>query len=72
MAQTSNGAITSPQIIDLPLEIPQADLEQARQQSFGARINLVLPKGNNQVAAGLWDGTARVGSFISRRMDFES
>jgi VWFA-related protein len=68
----SRGELSRPQFMDVPLQIPDADLAAARQQYFGARVNLRLPPGPQKVAIGLWDETAAMGSFISRDIDVGS
>ncbi|HVR28505.1 MAG TPA: hypothetical protein VMS86_03130, partial [Thermoanaerobaculia bacterium] len=68
----SRGELSRPQFMDLPLQIPDAELETARGQHFGARVNLRLPPGPQQVAIGLWDEAAQSGSFISREIDVGS
>ena len=65
----SRGELSRPQFMDLPLQIPEADLAAARQQYYGARVNLRLPPGPQKIAIGLWDETAAVGSFISSDLD---
>ena len=51
---------------------PRPTSRRARQQHFGARVNLRLPPGPQKVAIGLWDETAAIGSFISRDLDIGS
>jgi VWFA-related protein len=68
----SRGELSRPQFMDLPLQIPDADLANARQQYYGARVNLRLPPGPQKVAIGLWDETALVGSFISQTLEVGS
>jgi VWFA-related protein len=68
----SRGELSRPQFMDLPLQIPAADLDAARQQYYGARVNLRLPPGPQKVAIGLWDETAAMGSFISQDLDIGS
>jgi hypothetical protein len=68
----SRGELSRPQFMELPLQIPEADLAAARQQYYGARVNLRLPPGPQKVAIGLWDETAAIGSFISRDLDVGS
>jgi VWFA-related protein len=65
----SRGELSRPQFMELPLQIPAADIETARGQHFGARVNLRLPPGPQKVAIGLWDETGQSGSFISRELD---
>jgi hypothetical protein len=68
----SRGELSRPQFMELPLQIPAADLDAARQQYYGARVNLRLPPGPQKVAIGLWDETAAMGSFISQHLDIGS
>jgi hypothetical protein len=68
----SRGELSRPQFMDLPLQIPEADLAIAREQHFGAKVNLRLPPGPQKVAIGLWDETAALGSFISKDLDIGS
>lgn len=68
----SRGELSRPQFMELPLQIPEADLASARQQYYGARVNLRLPPGPQKVAIGLWDETAAMGSFISSDLDVSS
>jgi VWFA-related protein len=68
----SRGELSRPQFMELPLQIPEADLATARQQYYGARVNLRLPPGPQKVAIGLWDDTAAMGSFISQDLDIGS
>jgi VWFA-related protein len=68
----SRGELSRPQFLELPLQIPEADLEMARGQYYGARVNLRLPPGPQKVAIGLWDDTAKAGSFISNELEVGS
>jgi VWFA-related protein len=68
----SRGELSRPQFLDLPLQIPEADLDTARAQYYGARVNLRLPAGPQKVAIGLWDETAQTGSFISQALEVGS
>jgi hypothetical protein len=40
-------------------------LESALDQHFGAKLNLKLPPGEQQVAIGLWDENGQKGSFVA-------
>lgn len=71
VAQTASGAILPPQIIDIPLQIPVDQVDSAREQRFAARLNILLPGGANQVAAGLWDAAGQSGSFISKSIGLD-
>ena len=68
----SRGELSRPQFMELPLQIPEADLANARTQYYGARVNLRLPPGPQKIAIGLWDETAQTGSFISSDLEVGS
>jgi VWFA-related protein len=68
----SRGELSRPQFMELPLQIPEADVEAARAQYYGARVNLRLPPGPQKIAIGLWDETAGAGSFISQNLEVGS
>jgi len=62
---TESGGLTRPQYIEIPLQITESQLEEARKQVFGARANLRLPPGSHQLAVGLWDEIGGKGSYIA-------
>lgn len=59
------GQVSPVQQMRIPLRIPASDLEEARQQDFGARIQFTMPKGEQRIAMGFWDALAGSGSFIA-------
>ena len=61
----SLGQLSSPQFMEIPLQISADQLEDALAQHFGARLNLRLPAGQQQVAIGLWDENGQRGSFVT-------
>ncbi len=61
----SLGQLTTPQFMDIPLQIGADQLESALDQHFGAKLNLKLPPGEQQVAIGLWDENGQRGSFVA-------
>ncbi len=63
-ALTTAGRVREVKHLDLPLSIPEADLEAALAQYFAAVVRLELPPGSQRVAIGLWDRAAGRGSFL--------
>lgn len=58
------GELSVPQLVQVPLQIPAADLETARAQNFGGYLALTLPAGKHRLALGLWDVVADRVSFL--------
>lgn len=65
---TSQGHVAPVQHMEVPLQIPESDLATAREQLFGARVNLRMPEGEQKLAIGLWDENVSQGSFVSREL----
>jgi len=65
VAMDPQGQVLRPQFMEIPLQIPSDDLDAARTQVFGARLELRLPPGRQKVAIGLWDAQANRGSFVT-------
>jgi VWFA-related protein len=64
IAAEPGGSLSAPQLVQVPLQIPAADLTTAQEQNFGGYINLTLPAGSHRVALGLWDVVANRVSFL--------
>ncbi len=65
MVLNSRGQLTKPHLMDIPLQVSADQLEDALAQHYGARLNLRLPAGQQQVAIGLWDENGQKGSFVT-------
>lgn len=65
------GGIAPVQFLRIPLRIPEADLEAARQQLYAGRVNLRLPGGRHEVALGLWDQASNETSFLTQELLIE-
>jgi len=61
----SRGQLTSPQFMEIPLQISADQIDAALEQHFGARLSLRLLAGQQQIAVGLWDGNGQIGSFVT-------
>lgn len=61
----SEGQLSSPQYLQLPIQIPNQDLEGALAQDFGGSLTLRVPAGTQRVAVGFWEDAVQKGSFVS-------
>jgi VWFA-related protein len=68
---TSQGGMAPVQYLQVPLQIPEADLEVALQSLYAGRVNVRLPEGPQQVALGLWDRAAGEISFLKQELMVE-
>jgi VWFA-related protein len=60
----ADGLLLESQHLQLPLEIPARDLEQAREQYYKALIRLELPAGEHRLSLGLWDEVSGSSSYL--------
>jgi VWFA-related protein len=61
-----DGRMSTVQQTPVPLEIPSADIEIARQQSFVYEAQLLMRRGDQRVAVGVRDELAAQASYIRR------
>ncbi|MEE2778219.1 MAG: VWA domain-containing protein [Acidobacteriota bacterium] len=61
---TADDRLMGPHEVIAPIDIPAADFESARDQSFGITFGFNVPLGKHRIAIGVWDETAGEGSFI--------
>lgn len=59
------GLLLQSQHLQLPLQIPTADLEDARTQYYRALVVLELPAGEHRLSLGLWDDVSGASSYLA-------
>ena len=59
------GLLLQSQHLQLPLQIPTADLENARTQYYRALVVLELPAGEHRLSLGLWDDVSGASSYLA-------
>lgn len=64
-ASDSEGGLSPVQNAPLPIRIPAADIEQARQSAWGYDLTLLMRPGHHRVAVGLRDELGGVSSFAA-------
>jgi VWFA-related protein len=64
-----DGGVSAPQRFDLPIQIPNAQILEARQQAAGYPVELLLEPGRNQVAVAVRDHIAQTASVLSIPVD---
>lgn len=62
------GRPITEQRLQIPLQIPEGDLETARESHFQARASLRLPAGSHRLAVGVRDQHRRTSSFVLSRL----
>lgn len=65
VAMGEDDQLTAAQHLDVPLEVPADALADAVESHYRAGLTLRLPAGQQRIALGLWDQTARVGSVLT-------
>ncbi len=70
VVRDDKGGFSQPRRIDLPVEIPQAQIEQARQQSAAYPLELNMKKNAQVVAVGVRDNIAQTASSVTLDYDF--
>ena len=68
VVRSARGQLSPAQHHEMPLAVPDGDLEVARANDYAAQITLHLAAGEQTVALGLWDQNASRGSFVSQRI----
>ncbi len=58
--------------VSFSIEVPNTDLGKIHGRYYTARIDLVLPPGEQTIAVGLWDEMASLGSFLRRPITVEA
>ena len=65
-ARDQDGGLSPIQDVPLPIEIPQADFEHAREQFYEYSMNLLMRRGRQVVAVGVRDEIGAVNGFATR------
>ncbi len=65
VAMNDEDELTAAQHLEVPLQVPSADLAEAMGSHYRAGLRLRLPSGRQRIALGLWDQTARAGSVLT-------
>ena len=65
VAMNEDDQLTAAQHLDVPLEVPADALTAAMDSHYRAGLTLRLPAGQQRIALGLWDQTARKGSVLT-------
>ncbi len=67
-AMDNEGGMSEVQEIRVPIDIPSAEVERAKQQQYAYTMELIMRAGNQRVAVGLRDefGSNQGVSFVSR------
>jgi VWFA-related protein len=65
----ARGALQEHQHLQVPLQIPDADLEQARASFYRAALELHLSPGTHSVGIALWDRIAQASSVVIGRIE---
>lgn len=69
VATGPDGGLSAPQMVEVPLQIPAADLDTARAQNFGGYLGMTLPAGTHRLALGLWDVVSSRVSFVVEEIE---
>ncbi len=72
LARDSKGRFTSLNSVEVPVAIPSAHLEAARDQLWGYRLNLKLRQGDNLVAVAVRDEVGREISVLNQPVQVAS
>jgi hypothetical protein len=64
-AADEEGGISPVQNSPLPIRIPAADIDTARQRSWGYEVTLLMRPGPHRVAVGMRDELGGVSSFVT-------
>ncbi|HVS14575.1 MAG TPA: VWA domain-containing protein [Thermoanaerobaculia bacterium] len=64
-----DGRVREAQHLQVPLQIPAGDLEQAKVSFYQAAIQLRLPAGTHRVGLGLWDAVTQTSSRVVREIE---
>ena len=54
--------------LELPLQVPAADLAAARKSYYKASLGLRLPPGRHRLGVGLWDQVRQLGTFVHQEL----
>jgi hypothetical protein len=65
-ASDAEGRTAPVQAYDLRIEIPPAELDESRAQSYAAKLELRLRQGPQRLAVGFVDSVGQMASFVSR------
>lgn len=65
----SDGARLEPEHLAFVVQVPQADLAEARSQYFAVRTAIRLPEGRYDMAVGLWEENTARASFVLEALD---
>jgi VWFA-related protein len=60
-----SGRVSPVGTLPLTIRVPAERLEEARSQSYGARLPVALPPGEQKIVLGLWDGTAGINAQVT-------
>ena len=71
MSEFGDFGVGEPKRMAIDLRIPDAELSQAREASFGAPFALRLRPGATRVAVGVWDAVSGIGSYLGRTFTIE-
>jgi hypothetical protein len=64
-AQDERGDLSPVQNMPLPIQIPNGDLERARQQGWRYDVSLLMRRGQHRVAVGVRDDVGAVASYVT-------
>ena len=70
VVRDNKGGFSQPRRFDLPIEIPNAQILAARQQTAAYPLELELKKGDQRVAVGLRDHVGQTASCLKLDFDF--